>query len=87
MGSRLNQILIENMGNKNTKNEPENNGLIQNLNQATTEIKNTVEVNNNTVLIFLILIVVILCLGFLYKLYSAHMKNIKKKYTAPQPTV
>lgn len=75
------------MGNKNIKAEPENNGVVQSLNQATTEIKNTVEVSNNTVVTFLIVIVILLCLGILYTLYGKHVKSLKKKYTAPKPTV
>lgn len=89
MGSRLTLDLFE-MGSTKSKTvntNPDNNGINQNLNQATTEIKNTIELNNNNIVTILIIIVVILIAVIAYSLYSKHMRCMKKKYTAPRPTV
>lgn len=63
-------------------NKPVNNGEHQNI----IEIKNEFNEKHDTVLIFLIIIVVILSLGVLHLLYSKFVKSMKKKYTAPRPT-
>lgn len=86
MGSRLALDLLA-MGNRTTKTDPENNGINQNLNQATTEIKNTIEIKQDTVVTILIIILALLSVTILYSLYSKHMKCMKKKYTAPRPEV
>lgn len=89
MGSRLTLDLF-NMGNhksKTTNTDTDNNGINQNLNTATTEIKNTIELNNNNVVTILIIIVALLIAVIAYFLYSKHMRCMKKRYTAPRPTV
>lgn len=89
MGSRLG-LEIFNMGTTKSKtinSETENNGMNQNLNQATTEIKNTIDIQQDTVVTILLVIVAILSCAILYFIYSKHMKCMKKKYTAPKPEV
>lgn len=88
MGSRINQMLIEaNMGSSKSKGkiDQENNGENQNLNQVTTEIKNTIEVNHDKVELYLIIIIVLLVILTIYFIYSEINKRSKKKYSAPRP--
>lgn len=77
MGSRLGQIFRE-MGNKQPK-PPQNDGINQNLNSVKTEITNTIQVENDTIVALLIVILVIICLAVLFVLYQKHIKSIKKR--------
>lgn len=67
--------------------DPVNNGINQNFNQATAEIKNTIEVKQDMVVTILFIIIAILAIIIIYFLYTKHMKCMKKKYSAPCPNV
>lgn len=70
---------------KHEKNE--NDGINQNINKVHAEIKNTIQVKNDTVIILLIVIIIIAVLAIIWYLNSMQRKSLRKKYSAPRPAI
>lgn len=63
-----------------------NDGINQNLNKVTAEIKNIIQVKNDMVIILLI-VINIAAFSFIWYMNSLQQKSLKKRYTAPRPNL
>lgn len=88
MGSRIGLEISRKMGNKQPKPEPiDNHGVNQNIIKVSTDIKNEVQDNHETLITFLAVIIILLIIIISTICYSKLAKHFKRKYSAPRPAV